>query len=95
MTALKKLIREDYQTLCKQLALKANKISKGLRIEEDKKDKIFFVSGQYNYSAILLIFFKDDMKGTGKPAPRVNNHPLAASSYSSSEVLPPFSCQTV
>ena len=36
------------------------------------------------------IYFKDDIIGTGKPAPRVNSQPLAASSYLSSEVLPPF-----
>ena len=54
MTNLKKFIREDYQTLCKQLALKANKISQGLKIEEDKKDEMFFVTGRYNYLAVLL-----------------------------------------
>ena len=54
MNALKKFIRGDYQRLRKQLALKANKISQGLKIEEDKKDKMFFVTGRYDYSAVLL-----------------------------------------
>ena len=39
----------------------------------------------------VYIYFKDDIKGTGKPALRVNSQPLAASSYLSSEALPPFS----
>ena len=54
MNALKKFIRGDYQTLRKQLALRANKISQGLKIEEDKRDEMFFVTGRYNYTAILL-----------------------------------------
>ena len=54
MNTLKKFIRGDYQTLRKQLVLKANNISQGLKIEENKNDKIFSVSGRYNYTAILL-----------------------------------------
>ena len=39
---------------------------------------------------IIYIYFKDDIIGTGKTAPLVNSQPMTASSYLSSEVLPPL-----
>ena len=51
---MRKFVRGDYQTLRKQLALRANKISQGLKIEEDKRNKMFLVSGRYNYTPFLL-----------------------------------------
>ena len=36
------------------------------------------------------IYFKDDIIGTGKTALLVNSQPMAASSYLSSEALPPL-----
>ena len=54
MTALKKFVQSDYAKIRQQLTLTANKISQGLRIEEDKKEEIFSVSGRHNYTTILL-----------------------------------------
>ena len=51
-------------------------------------DKIMHQFNEEKYLGDYIhIYFKDNIICTGKPAPRVNSQPLAASSYLSSEML--------